>query len=335
MRKGLSKAEWPEEIRHKWEKSITTDELDGLFNENIKIYSKPTITSLESILGMFLRVCRDNQLQVAATEKTLKLFLEFISGTKINTKSGYILGLTSALKLLEIDTSELADMRKHLNSARKRVEIEKTFISPDRLNILGMDLMAKAQSMTLCQHSSSLFRDGLLFYMLIRIPFRCKNFIGLRLSDIETNQITLLSSETKANEEVTAIISKSLRCYLDEYLDTHRPNILGNIESDYLFPSNRSKVMSISQFGRNISKHCTKYLGVHYSPHRFRDSAATGMIEGNPGNPDLASHLLGHRSMRSKETYTKKARALTAGKKLTQILSETKTNAGKEIRKRG
>ena len=87
--------------------------------------------------------------------------------------------------------------------------------------------------------------------------------------------------ETKNGDSVRGVLPRRLIAPLDEYVEEHRPVLLGCGSSSALF---------IRRGGRPFSKECmedlvssltARHCGVHVTPHQFRHAFALMFLEEN------------------------------------------------------
>ena len=110
--------------------------------------------------------------------------------------------------------------------------------------------------------------------------------------------------ENEINKELH-LINKKLSTYLKYYIDNIRSKLkIDKSNSDYLFLNRRGKKISrVLVF--NIVKTACQKVGIkkNISPHTFRHSFATHLVE---GGADLRAvqEMLGHSNITTTEIYT-------------------------------
>jgi integrase/recombinase XerD len=187
--------------------------------------------------------------------------------------------------------------------------------SADRLEDLGFSLMAEAETaaywkdedgpaMTLLQRALA-FRDGLMIALLIRRPFRIKNFVSLGKSllyDGEAARFAFPASETKSKRPVDAAFPKPLMSALKRYVDTYRPILLSEsgkakgLVTDALWISRDGTELVEVSLHNAIRRRTREAFGAPIPPHWFRDAAVTFLVRDEPASARLAGSILGHSS---------------------------------------
>ena len=132
--------------------------------------------------------------------------------------------------------------------------------------------------------------------------FRISEGLHLRLSDIDSKRMVIRIDQGKGRKDRYTILSRRLLLALREYWKVHHPH-------PWLFPNPKTneplKRNSISQ----VIKRAKAKVGIRKQihPHSLRHAFATHLLESGV-NVLIIQRLLGHRSLRSTEIYTKVAR---------------------------
>ena len=140
--------------------------------------------------------------------------------------------------------------------------------------------------------------------VLIGLPMRLKNLIGLRLDQHlkrpdprrpSISHIEIPADEAKAEAPLVMNVSRALSDHINEWVDDFRP-ILAAKDCLYLFPGQGTGNRSITpQALRDAIKATTaRHVGVAIHPHGFRHVAAARYLEGYPGEWEAVGQLLGH-----------------------------------------
>jgi len=147
-------------------------------------------------------------------------------------------------------------------------------------------------------------RDALLLELMYGTGVRVSELVGLNVSDIDFGGCRILVRGKGKKERIVPIADMHISM-LNDYLDMKQ-----DICTGYL-PDN--EVLFINKFGsrltdRSVRRIVEKYLKiaglpVDFSPHSFRHSYATHLLE---GGADLRTiqQLLGHESLTTTQKYT-------------------------------
>ncbi len=171
---------------------------------------------------------------------------------------------------------------------------------PDTLSVNEIDKIIN----TIDLSSTSGERDKAIIETLYGSGLRVSEIINLLISNINFNE-EFVKIDGKGSKERLVPLSKSSKKSILIYKDRiriHQTIIPGN--EDYLFLNNRgSKLSRVSIF--NLVKKLTEQSGIkkNISPHTFRHSFATHMLEGGAGLRAI-QQLLGHENITTTEIYT-------------------------------
>ena len=185
----------------------------------------------------------------------------------------------------------------------------------NQLEALGIKLMHEAkmapgrnyrrkEGLTDLQRAQ-MYRDGLMVALLIRRPFRIKNFYSLSIGTnfrIEDAGITFdfQACEMKGKRSMTVPFPANLLPHLKRYIDNYRPILLGtsakstNEPTDALWVSRDGTALTQGPLRVAIYKRTEQEFGVRIPPHWFRDAAVTTLIRDKPESAKLTGAILGH-----------------------------------------
>jgi integrase/recombinase XerD len=189
--------------------------------------------------------------------------------------------------------------------------------SADKLEDLGFSLMAEAEgaayrddhdgaAMTLLQRALA-FRDGLMIALLIRRPFRIKNFVSLTIGEnlvIEGERASFAfeASEMKSKRPMDVSFPESLFSALKRYLEYYRTILLSEsgkakgLMTNALWISRDGTVLHEGSLHNAIRRRTREAFGLALPPHWFRDAAVTLLVRDEPASARLTSSILGHAS---------------------------------------
>ena len=147
-------------------------------------------------------------------------------------------------------------------------------------------------------------RNRTIIECLYSCGLRVTELVNLKISEINfiDGFIKIIG---KGNKQRITPINKKLSTYLKNYIDSIRSKLkIDKSNSDYLFLNRRGKKISrVLVF--NIVKTACQKVGIkkNISPHTFRHSFATHLVE---GGADLRAvqEMLGHSNITTTEIYT-------------------------------
>ncbi|ELY34881.1 site-specific recombinase xerd [Halalkalicoccus jeotgali B3] len=164
-------------------------------------------------------------------------------------------------------------------------------------------------------------RNELLIRLCYQTGLRRKELVKLKLSDGtwhsygRPRKITIRSENAKNGKRRVVGYQPSLDLLLDQWVSTIRPSLAMATQSEYLFPSNRSKHLSGQQFN-SIVKKSAKNAGIQsvkavnksgearssITAHTLRHSFAMAAVE-KGWNLYVLKNALGHSSVEITEMY--------------------------------
>jgi integrase/recombinase XerD len=187
--------------------------------------------------------------------------------------------------------------------------------SADALEALGMKLMAEAEAdpgrnyhsdtgMTALQRALA-FRDGLMIALLVRRPFRLKNFDSLAIGDNvilggDAVSFAFDASAMKGKRPIDAPFPAHLLPALNIYLDHHRLILLSasgkakGVATNALWISRDGTALAGISLHNAIRRRTREAFGKPLPPHWFRDAAVTTLVRGAPAAARLTGSILGH-----------------------------------------
>lgn len=142
-------------------------------------------------------------------------------------------------------------------------------------------------------------RDLCLIELLYGVGLRVSEAIQIRTEQIHP-QSGWLSVIGKGNKERMVPISTTSLSLLQEY--RHQERALLNPSSSHLLLNSRGKALSRMGAWKIVQKICLP-LGLEVSPHTFRHSFATHLLQGGMNLRHIQA-LLGHSSLSTTQIYT-------------------------------
>ena len=230
------------------------------------------------------------------TESDLHTFVIWLSelGMLANSQARVISGIKSFFNFLLLEQLIEADPSEKLESPQLSRKL------PDVLNVLEINSLIEAIDLSKPEG----MRNKAIIEVLYGCGLRVTELITLRISDLNTDQ-EYVKVTGKGNKERIIPIGETALTYIEIYLREVR--VHANIKKgheDYVFLNRLGTRLSrISIF--TMIKDLALAIGLKksISPHTFRHSFATHLIE---GGADLRAvqEMLGHSSITTTEVYT-------------------------------
>ncbi len=232
----------------------------------------------------------------AVSLKDLEQFIVWINelGLEEQSQARIISGLKSFFKYLLLEDIISANPADLLQGPKLKRKL------PDTLSVAEINLLLNAIDMST--------PEGQRNRAIIEVLYGC----GLRVSEAVNLQISNLHLESdfilvrgKGNKERLTPIGSEATKYITLFRDTIRNHYtVAKGEEDYLFITSRGKRISRVMIFLTIKRYAMQ-AGIKktISPHTFRHSFATHLIE---GGADLRAvqEMLGHVSITTTEIYT-------------------------------
>lgn len=147
-------------------------------------------------------------------------------------------------------------------------------------------------------------RNRAIIETLYSCGLRVSELINLKISDIHPDE-GFLKITGKGDKTRLVPISKSALKYIGFYIEQMRCHLaINNANKDFLFLNRRGGQLTRVMIFTIVKKLCEKAeIHKNVSPHTFRHSFATHLVE---GGADLRAvqEMLGHESIQTTEIYT-------------------------------
>ncbi|MEA1973135.1 MAG: site-specific tyrosine recombinase/integron integrase [Candidatus Cloacimonadota bacterium] len=265
-----------------------------------------------------------------------KFFLKVEKGLSKNSVEGYLNDLDNFLasftknieeisnKDISIYFLELQEVGLENSSiARKRSSIKSffTFLQEEEIElILDIENIPKIRMNhnlpdTLSIEETFLFLDAIptegalgsrnkaMLELMYASGIRISETINLSIHDINFDKGLIVVMGKGNKQRIVPIAKKSLK-YLKQYLNSYRELLRKNKNTENIFlnrSGNKLSRMGIWKIIQKIAK--LSMIKAHISPHTFRHSFATHLIQGG-ANLRIVQLLLGHVSINTTQIYT-------------------------------
>jgi len=209
----------------------------------------------------------------------------FLSGLRSFYKYGVREGRIAEDPTLLVSMPQLgAPLPKSLSEA----DVEALLAAPDTDDSLGL-------------------RDRTMLEVLYATGLRVTELISLTLDEINLREGSLRVFGKGSKERLIPLGEEAI-AWLESYLKTARPLLLGGQPGDILFPSQRGTPMTRQTFWHRIKLHA-QVAGIRtsLSPHTLRHAFATHLLN-HGADLRTVQMLLGHTSLSTTQIYTHVAR---------------------------
>ncbi|AXA68523.1 site-specific tyrosine recombinase XerD [Pseudomonas oryzihabitans] len=209
----------------------------------------------------------------------------FLSGLRSFYKYGVREGRIAEDPTLLVSMPQLgAPLPKSLSEA----DVEALLGAPDTEDSLGL-------------------RDRTMLEVLYATGLRVTELISLTLDEINLREGSLRVFGKGSKERLIPLGEEAI-AWLEDYLKTARPLLLGGQPGDILFPSQRGTPMTRQTFWHRIKLHA-QVAGIRtsLSPHTLRHAFATHLLN-HGADLRTVQMLLGHTSLSTTQIYTHVAR---------------------------
>lgn len=228
--------------------------------------------------------------------KDIKEFLEWINelGMTASSQARVLSGVKSYYKYLMIEDVIKTDPAAIIETPKLGRKL------PDTLSLDEINQIIE----TVDASSAEGMRNKALLETLYACGLRVSELVNLKLSDIYF-EIDFIKVTGKGDKERFVPIGSSAKKFIKIYIDEVRVHqSIKKGEEDYVFLNRRgSRLTRVMVF--TIIKRLVQKAGIkkNISPHTFRHSFATHLVE---GGADLRAvqEMLGHESITTTEIYT-------------------------------
>lgn len=264
----------------------------GLSNNSIDAY-------LRDINRFFMFLNDDLKLdffniEEISKEHLLKYFKHInIEGLSKRTQARFIASLKSYFRFLIREGIIKKDPTDIIDTPKKDKKL------PDYLSIDEIERLLKSVDIT----KTLGYRDRTMLEITYGAGLRVSELLSLKTEDINL-ELGFIRCYGKGNKERIIPIGEIALDYLNIYLATIRPKLLGTKKTKELFLNSRGKSMSRQGFFKILLNYGDKAgIKKHLSPHTLRHSFATHLLE-NGADLRSVQEMLGHSDISTTEIYT-------------------------------
>ncbi len=260
---------------------------------------------------------------IAAYRRDLAKFQSFLDGTSLHDVSPETIGaFESSLREVKLSVASINRIDSTLRSFFKHLQLEYGLSDPTLEIAPSKSARRLPKALTIAQILSMIevsyresdpitLRDQAMLELLYSSGARVSELIGINLNDLSFAQtpdgeITTLKLRGKGSKERIVPLGSFASKAIDDYCVRIRPGLLAKN------PKNNPALFLNSRGGR-ISRQsawqmvldAAKNAGVteHVSPHVFRHSYATHLLDGG-ADIRVVQELLGHASVTTTQIYT-------------------------------
>lgn len=192
---------------------------------------------------------------------------------------------------LEIDPTaqvESPKLGRPLPAALSEQDVEVLLAAPQETDLLGL-------------------RDKAMLELLYATGLRVSELVGLGLGGLNLRQGVVRVTGKGSKERLVPVGEEALN-WLERYLASARPALLGGRQSPDLFVTQRGEGLTRQAFWYRI-KHYARVAGISkaLSPHTLRHSFATHLLN-HGADLRVVQLLLGHSDLSTTQIYTHVAR---------------------------
>lgn len=267
----------------KLERSLSSHSLDAYSRDVAK-------------LSRFVAEELDHKSPLKIELQDLIQFISWLNKVRLDSRSQarILSGVRAFYKFLLVEDLLNEDPTELLEGPRQAKYL------PDFLSVIEIDMVLQAVDLSVERGH----RDRAILETLYACGLRVSELVNSKWSDL-MEDLGILKVIGKGNKERLVPIGEQALYQLILYRDSYRnklPVVKGY--EDYIFLNKFGKKLSrISVF--NLVKEYVSRAGIHkkVSPHTFRHSFATHLVEGG-ANLRLVQEMLGHESITTTEIYT-------------------------------
>jgi integrase len=340
-------AAWPADEQAAWLALFDPERPDRLSlwaRRKESPWVRETQYNCASVYSRYLDCVRRHGLPDAVTPEGLHEFIKEAEGRDSTawTVAGYVKALRSVMELVHPDRKEaflwLKDVYAHIEAVAKRQPKKKSInlrrYSSVDLYRLGVQEMLEALKRSKRDwRSIQMMRDGLWLLLGCCCPERLKALESIRICDVdlERGRIDFPAHKVKTKEENERVIPETVRAVISAWIEQFRAHY--EPDHDYLFIARGGGPVQKGTMYAAMRKLTQEKLGVAVTPHRFRDAAATFVVQELPELAALTRVILNHASWATTRNYRTTAKQLVASRRVADHLESAERALERQVRK--
>lgn len=259
--------------------------------------SKNTVMSYRNDLIQFASFLQKQQISSFNNVKR-QTVIDFMQQetTQKKATSSIVRSVTSLRKFFQYlmeeerilqDPMQLIDAPKrkeHLPEVLSTKEVEKLLNSPDTEKKLGL-------------------RNRAILEVMYATGLRVSEIVNLQLANLHLSMGLIQTLGKGSKERIVPIGDQAIK-WVERYLQTARPELLGRQRSSYLFLNNHGHQLTRQGIWKNLKAEVKKAgINKNVTPHTLRHSFATHILE-NGADLRIVQELLGHADIATTQIYT-------------------------------
>lgn len=273
--------------------------LDNLWQEHH--LSDNTVESYRLDLAAFVSWLPEPKAYLTADAVDLQTFLgeRLEQGYKSSSSARMLSCLRKFFRFLFLEGYRSDDPSETLKSPRKPAHLPKS-LSEDQV----LDLLNAPNT-----NDPLELRDKAMLELLYATGLRVTELVSLTVDSLSLTQ-GLLRVIGKGDKERIVPLGEEASYWIGEFFQYGRRALLGEVQSDVVFPSRLGKQMTRQTFWHRI-KHYALLAGIDsdkLSPHVLRHAFATHLVN-HGADLRVVQMLLGHSDLSTTQIYTQVAKA--------------------------
>ena len=260
---------------------------------------------------------------IAAYRRDLEKFRLFLNGQDLATVTPEVItAFEVSLKQASLSVPTINRVDSTLRSFFRHLQQEYGFSDPTLEIVLSKSARRLPKALTISQMLSLIdaafkesdpitLRDQAMLELLYSSGARVSELIGINLNDLSTvqtedGQITTLKLRGKGSKERIVPLGSFASTAIDNYCVRIRPGLLAKNPKNNpaLFLNSRGgRISRQSAWQMVLDAADTAGITEHVSPHVFRHSYATHLLDGG-ADIRVVQELLGHASVTTTQIYT-------------------------------
>lgn len=275
---------------------MTEDELLDKYLLYLRIdkrLSKKTEDVYLQVVNNYLTFLDENNINLLTSEVTD--IEKFVSSKKFTSRSmaKYLSAIRSFYKFL------IEQNIRNDNPSELLYPIKSSVCLPSVHSVEEIDKLINYISL-----SSDIYalRDRAIYELIYSSALRVSECVNLKIGDYLKNERIIRINKSKRDKSRLVPVGEKAIEYIDEYLLSSRSKFVNEQSSDYMFLSRLGGPLTRLEVWKRLDEYGDK-VGIHFSVHSLRHSAATHILQ-NGANLVAVQSFLGHSDLKTTEIYT-------------------------------